>query len=260
MTDEERLRRALVDLAPRATPDEGAYVGLDRAITRRRHRRAATRVTALILVLGVAAGVLAGRTGEHRRSVETPPASETPGPSIGPTTTAPGATRVPFANVSFVLPPGWEVVQQGGKAGAETMCVAPAGNPEPRYDGCGGLALYHGELPGYHGARYVRDGDWGFAHAKEPAPCPVRTADPGTGADVVVAGSVGKRPIDTGLRNVGNHKANYDQWFARCRGSHFTFTPRAWFLPTSRVVILDVLGHPETEDILASFRFGSEGD
>src|SRR5215467_8402981 len=99
MTDEERLRRALVDLAPRATPDEGAYIGLDRAITRRRRRRTANRVTALIVVLGVATGVLAGRTGDHRRSVETPPASGTPAPSTGPATTVPGATRVPFADV-----------------------------------------------------------------------------------------------------------------------------------------------------------------
>jgi hypothetical protein len=260
MTDEERLRRTLTELAPRATPDDRAFDGLDRAITRRRRRRAATRVSALIVVVGVAVGLLAGRGGDGQGTVENPPASGE-APSTAPTTPPPGATRVPFGDVTFLLPAGWVVAHQGGDAGAETMCIAPAGNSGPRYEDCAGLLLYHGDLPGYRGGRYVRDGTWGFAHGEEPAPCPVASPDPGTGADdVVVAGAVGKRPIDTGLRDVGDHRADYDQWFARCRESNFTFTPRAWYLPTSRVVILDVLGHPETGDILASFQFDSDGD
>jgi hypothetical protein len=131
------------------------------------------------------------------------------------------------------------------------MCVAPAGNPEPRWDDCAGLLLYKEDLPGYEGRPYEKGGPWGFYHATDPVPCPG-----GQGADdTVEPGAVGTAPIDSGLAPVGDHRADYDQWFARCSVSSVTFTPRAWLLPTSRVLILDVLGRPETDALLASVQF-----
>jgi hypothetical protein len=40
-----------------------------------------------------------------------------------------------------------------------------------------------------------------------------------------------------------------------CRLSGFAFTPRAWHLPRSQIVIFEYFGRPETEGILASFTF-----
>jgi hypothetical protein len=53
--------------------------------------------------------------------------------------------------------------------------------------------------------------------------------------------------------------AVYDKWEARCELSGFTFTPRAWHLTESQIVIFDVIGRPETEAILASVRWTDRG-
>jgi hypothetical protein len=262
MSGEDQIRRALSDLAPRPAADDAAFAGVERAVSRRRRRQAVGRVAAVCALLGLAAGgaALVRASGDDPPVVETP---AQPGPSREPESGTTGPERVRFANVTFELPEGWTATRQDapgpqGQEG-EMLCVAPTGDPGPVWQGCGGLQLFHGWRPGYQGRPYEKDGPWGFAHAEEPAPCPVGVADPAaTEPDLVVAGPDGRAPVDSGVRPVGNRTADYNQWSARCSGSNFTFTPRAWSLPTSKIVIFDVLGHPETEAILGSFRFDGE--
>jgi hypothetical protein len=251
MSTEDQLRRALHGIAPQAPADDDALAGVLTAVTRRRRRQSVGRIAAACALLGVAAaGVALARAGAGDPPVVQTPSHPGPtGSDRSPGTTGPG-DRVGFGRITFVLPPGWEVVDDGSAGGP--MCVAPAGNPEPRWDGCAGLLLYRGDdLPGYEGRPYEKGGPWGFYHGTDPVPCPGgQDAD-----DTVEPGAVGTAPIDSGLAPVGEHRADYDQWFARCSASSFTFTPRAWLLPTSRVVIFDVLGRPETDAILASVQF-----
>jgi hypothetical protein len=256
MTPEDRLREALDDLAPRPPADEAAYAGVRQAVGRRRRRQVAGRIAAAVAVVGLGAGALtlatAGGGGPNVQTPATrPPTSAEPGP------TAPQAgVRVDVGNISFEPPPGWTAldVQSGGPtSSARALCVAPAGNPEPRYEGCSGVMIYSGDpLPGYQGAAYERDGIWQFAHGTEPIPCPF---DPE--GSTIEPGPAGRFPINNGGRPVGDRTADYNQWFARCGSAGATFTPEAWLLPRSKILILDVFGHPETEALLASFEFGA---
>ena len=267
MSGEDELRRALDGLAPRPAADDEARAGVARAVARRRRRTAVARVAAAVALVGVAAGGAAlarsATSDDHPADMATPAhrGGDRPGTGTGPSvpTSAPGGPEVTFGNATFTLPDGWSASPLA--AGGDALCVAPAGNPAPRWEGCGGLALYHGDLPGFAGRPYERGAPWSFAHDRGPVPCPLAPGDPAAGGgDTVVPGAVrGRDPIDSGLRPVGDHTADYDQWLARCSRSNRTFTPRAWYLPRSRIVIFDVLGRPETEAILGSFRFAGAG-
>jgi hypothetical protein len=275
VSGEDRLRDALADLAPGAPADDRAFAGVQRAVTRRRRHRAVARAAAVVVALGVAAGgalaVAAGGPGAPDAST---PAEQADGPAgrsttsaTAPSTTtaaplAAGATagRVSFANAEFSLPAGWVVVDDttdhSTTPARREMCVAPAGNTGPRFGDCAGIVLYHGDLPGYEGGAYTDHGPWQFAHGTDPTPCPTQPAGGAKPSDdVLEPGQAGNDPIDSGFRAVGDRNAVYDQWFARCSVSFTTYTPRAWHLPESRIVILDVVGRPETGAILASFIF-----
>jgi hypothetical protein len=262
---EDRLRRALDDLAPRPSADDAAFAGLERAVARRRRRTAVARVAAAVALVGVAAGGAAlarsvGDAGDRPADVATPAQQ---GGDEGGTgglstlrTTVPGPERARIGNATFVVPEGWEATPLGS---GDAVCVAPVGNPEPRWEDCGGLAIYHGDLPGTEGRPYERDAEWSFDHGTDATPCPFAAPGVAPGNDIVEPGQAGRSPIDGGLRPVGDRKADYNQWFARCSVSHRTFTPRAWLLPKSRILILDVLGQPGAEAILASFDFSGTG-
>jgi hypothetical protein len=224
-----------------------------RAVGRRRRRQAAARIAAAVAVVGLGAGAVALATaGGGGPTVQTPATRPPTTAEPGPTTSRP--IRVDIGNISFEPPPGWTAVdlQSGGPTStARAICVAPAGNPEPRYEGCSGVMVYSGDpLPGYQGAPYERDGIWQFAHSTEPIPCPF---DP-TGS-TIEPGPAGLYPINNGGRPVGDRTADYNQWFARCGSAGGTFTPEAWLLPQSKILILDMFGHPETEALLASVEF-----
>lgn len=259
MTAENDIRRALAELAPRPRADDEALAGMRRAVARRRRRQTLGRIAVVCALAGVgAAGAALVRAGgDDPPSYQMPAGPGPSGPSTTPTTAPMGdpSRTVRFANVTFELPEGWAVIGDG----RQPLCVAPVANPAPRFALCAGLALYHGDLPGYRGRPYEKDGPWPFFHTRDPVPCPGGPPDAAAGGDTVVPGTAGTAPIDEGFRDVGDRKAAYDQWFARCTRSSFTFTPRAWYLPKSQIVIFDVFGRPETDRILASFRFDDPG-
>lgn len=254
---EDTLREALRGLAPTAPADETAHAGVRRAITRRRRRRTTGRVAAVVLAVAAVAGgrALVVASGD----AEGPPGYATddaPGPTARPgpsTIPAPAATGVAhtFGPVTFDVPPGWAATEMG----EASLCVTPVEGAGRSWDGCAGMRLYRGDLPGYEGGTYVEHGPWGFATATDPTPCPAPPGSQPAEGDVVVPGQAGTGPVDQGFKPVGDRMAAYDQWFARCSESGFTFTPRAWLLPRSEVLVVDVFGLPETEAILASFQF-----
>jgi hypothetical protein len=230
---------------------------------------------------------------ERRSDVITPASDRTPAPTtappgplpttegtavVPPTTLAPPTTvappsgpddaadagpaageRVTFANATLTLPDAWAVAERDGD---RSLCIAPAGNPAPHWDGCAGLMLNHGDLPGFEDAPYKVDGDWAWYHHTDVNPCPSapdpKPGDPLDGVQGDAPGTDPYAPVESGFRKVGSHNANYDRWAARCQLSGFTFRPQAWLLPASQIVIFDVLERPETDQILASFQFTSQ--
>lgn len=246
-TTEDLVRDGLTGLAPKAPADAAAYAGIGRAITRRRRRRTAARVAAIAAVALVAVG--AGTLAAGRN--DTPGYSTQPG---GTATTAPNESgAVTFGNATFDIPAGWGVLWNSGTE----MCVAPV-DTEGIGD-CAGLRLARGELIGYEGGPYVDHGDWSWHTGTDVMACPNRRSDPGGELDSVVPGDAGTAPVDSGFGDVGDRTAVYDEWAAECAISGLTFNPRAWHLPESEMLIVDLVGRPETEAILASFEFSDGG-
>jgi len=256
MSTEDKVRGALADLAPRVPAGDEALAGVHRAITRRRRRRTAVRaaVAAGLLVAVATAGVIALAGGEEGSELDM---SENP--STTPTTESVAEIvdgRVEFGPLRLELPDRWTVIQAlpSGDDSA-WMCIAPAANPDPKLDNCAGLFVRYGSLPGRETFTYEETrGDWAWNHATDVVACPT-TNDLN---DQVVPGPEGTEPIAFDVAPVGDKTADYTQWAAYCSRSGFRFTPRMWVLPQSRIMIEDVLGRDETEDILASVEFTDE--
>ena len=82
-------------------------------------------------------------------------------------------------------------------------------------------------------------------------PCPVH---PSSG-DNYNGISEGRQVGGEQLRPVGDRRAYFYQWTAGCQQSSYTFTPRAWYLPVSQVLMFDYIGYPDVDPIVASSRF-----
>ena len=176
--------------------------------------------------------------------------------------TAPAAEEVSFGGASFTLPDGWSVtVPEGDGAWTDidpmtgsaaehsyrTLCVGP----DPAE--CG-LRMYHGDAPGHEGFQGWEDrGAWPWYTSTDVDTCPVR--EPGGGFDAVQPVGGDYLPAETGTRPAGARTAVCRRWDAVCEASGFTFSPRSWHLPESDIVVIDALRRPETESVLASFRF-----
>ena len=213
-TTEDLVRRALADLAPAAPADDSARAGLRRAIAHH-HRRRRARIVAVAAVVALAAagvgGLLSSTTGD--------PDMEVP---AGPPAPEPGDRRpVTFAGLRLDLPAGWEAVDQtvDPTATMHRLCLAPAGEPYPRWDDCSGLTLMAGELPGEDGWGTWDDAhpDWSFASDVQWCPATPQPADLGgpDGQDWAGSGD----PVTTGHRQVGDRTAFYAEWDATCQVS-----------------------------------------
>jgi hypothetical protein len=179
------------------------------------------------------------------------------------------ATDVSFGGTTFTLPAGWSEQDRqdlswptvdgatGGVAGKHPysyLCVGPADAADAA--DCA-LRLYHGDVPGHEGFTAWEDhGAWPWHTSTDVPSCPVPSADPAAPFDGVRPVDGSYLPVDSGFRPVGDRSAVYDQWAVECELSGHGFTPRSWHLPESSLVIVDMLGQPETESVLASFRFG----
>ena len=262
MRTDDMVREALADLAPTAPADNTALAGVHRAIGRRRRRQHVARAVAAVFLAAAAGGAGAVvlraednkvQTGGQSTSTTTPSTetTETPKPGEG--------DRTQFGPVSFVLPAGWEATPSQKLTDPETgaqgdfICIAPTGDTDPVWDDCSGLAIYRGDyIPGEEMKPYQPDTVGAWSHGTDTNPCPFEPVGDGPDVDgVEVMGPV----VESGLRPVGGHQANYNRWQANCQRSDHPFEPQAWFLPQSKILILDIFGHDETEDFLASFQF-----
>lgn len=261
---EDLLRERLVRLAPTAPADAVAFEGVERRITHRRRQRAAARVAAVAAVALVAVGVGSLATGRDEASDYSTTPSETPGtpdPREAPAVGQQG--RVAFGGASFEVPDGWAVTSfddgvaddaSGGQdLGYASLCI---GVPDDERDSCA-LAMYHGDpLPGAEGLPYEDHADWSWHQGNDVPLCPFTPAgeydpvQPG-GGDYAPTASDDEAPV-------GDRIAVYDQWSAVC-DSGATFEPRAWHLADEQLLIVDVIGHDETDGVLESFRFGEAG-
>ncbi|MCH0563292.1 MULTISPECIES: hypothetical protein [unclassified Streptomyces] len=185
--------------------------------------------------------------------------SSTPGhPTPAASATSAKATPAPrpfwpratFAGLTFQIPPSWAVNRQS----AQYACVEPVRHAGlPRMFGCTGLAIRtDGLIAGYELSTYKPGQPGGWYAATDVQPCPVNPRR-GDGS-LNGIGSAHTAPIASGLRPVGSHKAWYDRWTASCWNG-YRFSPQAWYLPVSKVLILDYTGHAETARILESVRF-----
>jgi hypothetical protein len=264
-SNEDMLRERLARLAPTAPAERAAFEGIERRITHRRRRRAAVRVTAVAAVALVAVGVASLAMGRDEPSdLSTSPTDTTataPAAGVAPTVGQQG--RVAFGGASFEVPEGWAVTSYddgtaedavaGQDLGYESLCIGVPGE-EP---GSCAIEMYHGDpLPGAEGQPYEDHGAWSWHDGTDVPQCPFT---PAGDSDFVqpLGGDYG--PIDSANAvPVGDRTAVYDEWSAVC-DSGDTFNPRAWHLSDEQLLIVDVTGHPETEDVLGSFRFDGAG-
>ncbi|MCW2855674.1 MAG: hypothetical protein JWR52_1289 [Marmoricola sp.] len=162
--------------------------------------------------------------------------------------------------MSLDVPAGWQVIRQppftSTQQGSDgQVCLHQPGDTHAVF-GCAGIAIYYGiHLPGAHTNPYAPDRPDGWYPATDVQQCPYGPAQ----VDGQLNGIETKPGLSKGLRPVGRHRADWNRWTATCvRGEYFH--PQAWFLPQSRVVIFDYVGHPETTAVLASARFAADGD
>lgn len=268
---EDLLRERLARLAPSAPADRAAFEGIERRITHRRRRRAAARVAAVAAVALVAVGVGSLATGGDESSdVSTRPAETTttapPEGAAAPTVGQQG--RVAFGGASFEVPEGWAVTSYedgvaddavaddavaGQDLGYASLCI---GALDDEGDPCA-VAMYHGDpLPGAEGQPYEDHGNWSWYQGTDVPLCPFTAAG---GYDPVEPGGGDYGPTDSDDEApVGDRTAVYDEWSAVC-DSGATFEPRAWHLADEQLLIVDEIGHDETEGVLESFRFDASG-
>jgi hypothetical protein len=283
-SSEDLLRDALDDLAPGAPADERAFAGIGRAITRRRRRRAQVRMAAVAAVAVAALGTaaLVGGRPDQTGTVgqpDDPSGEQDNGPDPG---TEPGGDEDPSAVpdagqdvaegtvtkigpvANFVLPAGWDVSPRDefwlDMTGPESeehpytfFCLTrPTDAETPE---CA-LEMFHGDVPGESNeAPYNPEAGWAWHRGTDVVICPGSSDYD----DIVLPVDDGDYdPVQTGTRKIGGLDALYSRWDVECSVSGHTFSPQGWYLPEEQVLIIDVVGQPETEAILDSFRFDDE--
>ncbi|MBG0826484.1 hypothetical protein HS041_01630 [Planomonospora sp. ID67723] len=155
-----------------------------------------------------------------------------------------GVKTVSFRGMHLKVPSGWQVHRDGDWMLVQTgACETPAYfapkcrgfwilGPKAIKYGKEGFGPYTGEQP--------------FYPASDVQRCPFNGKH----------GQVIGKPTALGLRQVGRgHKAKYVSWFGRCvkygNGEQTaTFDQREWFLPTSKVLVVDVWKTPGLSNIL----------
>lgn len=158
--------------------------------------------------------------------------------------------KVSIGPMQLTLPHGW---RSNAASSFTNLCIGPPGKARPGVFGCDGLAVWYGwdgYLPGNEEGSFDRAHP-GWYRATDVEPCPV---DPTNGPDHLNGirddGLVGAES----LRPVGNRKAYFYQWRAHCDDG-YRFSPRAWYLPASKLLVFDYLGTRAADAILGGATF-----
>ena len=205
-------------------------------------------VTLRALVPGLLLAVLlSGCGGSSRPDVSADPVRTTPGQPSG---------RVVAVGPDLVVtvPPAWRVLRTPYPLpGVEptSLCLVPPGS---HLRSCAGVSFAWGpDLPGPRGSgTYRPDQPRGWDDGTELALCPL-----GDATDNHIEPGL-DRPTGSGPRAVGSHRAAWNEWHATCADGS-TFDPRAWYLRRFDVLVKDLVGHPETAQVLASAGFREDG-
>lgn len=133
------------------------------------------------------------------------------------------------------------------------LCLEPPGKDVPRIFGCGGLDIWYGwdgYLPGNENANFERAHP-AWYHATDVQPCPVNPTDgPDHLNGIRDDGLVGTET----LRRVGDRTAYFYEWNAHCDDG-YRFSPRAWYLPASKILVFDYVGNPAADALLKTATF-----
>ncbi|MFC4060308.1 hypothetical protein ACFOWE_18550 [Planomonospora corallina] len=196
-----------------------------------RRRSSVLAALAAAAVLAAPAAAAAGTSGQ---------ASET------------GGRTLSFRGMTLRLPSGWRVHDHRDRV---LVTTGKCRTPEPFAPDCRGFWLYGPEVIAYGagGRRYT--GSKPFVPASgAPVGCPFAYGS------VQVLGRAG----DRGLHRVGRgHTAKYVAWDGRCvkRDGRTTalFTQREWFLPTSKIVVVDAWKTPGLTKVLRNATWSRRG-
>lgn len=267
----DELSGPAMPLGPSDWPEPGAL--RRRGERRRTVRRASIATAVAVVVVGVAVALPATLSGSHRKAV-TPADTVSPtlvhhaapapdGNPLGHGATVPIGPVQGFGTFSLVVPTGWSsaVITDGRawgqpKQALKGVCFVPPGQPAARsIYGCKGLAMYYGDfLPGDGTAAYdnqsvSRKNVPAWRHGTVPASCPV-PAGATTGAATV--GSL-KGPAVFSYPVTGNATAAYNVWRVSCADGT-SFSPRAWYYPTSHAVFFLFDDNPKAQALLETFQ------
>jgi hypothetical protein len=208
-------------------------------MTRLRGLARTSAVAIALLALGSSCASHPAKPSAAAGTTTTLPASSSPVPTTSPT---PTGTPVWVGPIGFVLPRGWSA----DNTSFGTACLEPA-KQRPAYD-CSGLEVWYGwdsYLPSSEQTTFTKESG-GWYHNTDVQPCPVKPKDGKDGLNGLHDN--GPTPAQ-GLQPVGSRRAYFYEWTARCENG-FTFHPRAWYLPTTNVVVFDYMGYPDTAAVL----------
>ncbi|MBB4917600.1 hypothetical protein [Streptosporangium saharense] len=167
--------------------------------------------------------------------------------TVPQTAQAAAAGAITFRGMTLTIPSGWRVHRDADRIKVITgRCVKPtAGYFTPKCEAFwifGPKALKYGQ-EGF--SSYT--GKQPFYPASDVQRCPF---DGGSGQVIGKAYFKGLRPVGRG------HKAAFTGWNGRCvrydNGRQTaTFHQREWFLPTSKILVVDVWDNPRLVGVLA---------
>jgi hypothetical protein len=163
--------------------------------------------------------------------------------------------------MTVTLPTGWSVVSRYSNPGGtdtqlspavtypayEDMCIAPDSNHGRQVLNCAGLDFERGAVFGDTSRLFTPHQPDGWYDVIDVLPCPVGEMLPNGNLNAIHGDGA---PTSSGFKPVGDKTAVFDEYHAHC-DSGFAFSPRSWYLPTSKYRVIDYLDHAQTAWILA---------
>ncbi len=164
----------------------------------------------------------------------------TAGISSGSSAATPGTRTLSFRGMNLEIPPTWKVRHYGD---ATAVTTGACTDPEYFYANCRGFWLV--------GPKTLAD--WGYTGKNQYIPTLSQPSCPFGGTSLTVFGD---KAAWRGLRQVGRgHTARYAAWPGYCEaqgssGRKVRFTQREWFLPASKILVVDLWDHRGLPDML----------
>ncbi|GLX02775.1 hypothetical protein [Microtetraspora sp. NBRC 16547] len=156
-------------------------------------------------------------------------------------------TTFSFRGMNLQIPAGWKVHRDGDGV---VVVTGKCDKPEPFAPNCQGFWVFGPKaftnLP-VGGGSLTYTGKAQFYPFSGVVSCPFNAK---------TGWYPGEKPTSTGLRQVGRgHKAKYTVWPNQCvtnNGGKRTasFTQQEWFLPASKILVVDVWNTPKLSDVL----------